>query len=134
MKVQALPGKTPVKKRTKKFARHFSNRFIKIRNSSWRQIHGIDSRVRRRFKGTIPQPKIGFGSDKTTKHKLPNGFYKFLVYNVKELELLMMHNRTYAAEVAHSVSAKKRKDIVNRANELNIKVLNANAKLRAEDN
>lgn len=123
-----------MKKRTKKFARHFSNRFIKIRNSSWRQIHGIDSRVRRRFKGTIPQPKIGFGSDKTTKHKLPNGFYKFLVYNVKELELLMMHNRTYAAEVAHSVSAKKRKDIVNRANELNIKVLNANAKLRAEDN
>lgn len=51
-----------VKKRTKKFARHFSNRFMKIRNSSWRKIHGIDSRVRRRFKGTIPQPKIGFGT------------------------------------------------------------------------
>ena len=30
------------------------------------------------------------GSDKKTKHLLPNGFYKFLVNNVKELELLMM--------------------------------------------
>lgn len=133
VKIAALPGKKVVKKRTKKFARHFSNRFIKIRNSSWRQIHGIDSRVRRRFKGTIPQPKIGFGSDKATKHKLPNGFYKFVVYNVKELELLMMHNRTYAAEIAHSVSSQKRKAIVERAEQLNIKVTNGNAKLRTDD-
>ena len=64
VKVAALDKPTIVKKRTKKFARHFSNRFMKIRNSSWRKIHGIDSRVRRRFKGTIPMPKIGYGSDK----------------------------------------------------------------------
>jgi len=61
-KLTPLDKTKPVKKRTKKFARHFSNRFMKIRNSSWRKIHGIDSRVRRRFKGTIPQPKIGFGA------------------------------------------------------------------------
>ena len=105
VKVAALDKPTIVKKRTKKFARHFSNRFMKIRNSSWRKIHGIDSRVRRRFKGTIPMPKIGYGSDKKTRHRLPSGFYKFVVNNVSELELLMMHNRTYAAEIAHSVSS-----------------------------
>mmetsp|Transcript_12669 Transcript_12669/g.17035 ORF Transcript_12669/g.17035 Transcript_12669/m.17035 type:complete len:136 (+) Transcript_12669:53-460(+) len=131
--VSPLEKSKIIKKRTKKFARHFSNRFIKIRNSSWRQIHGIDSRVRRRFKGTIPQPKIGFGSDKRTKHKLPNGFYKFVVHNVQELELLMMHNRTYAAEIGHAVSVRKRKEIVERAAELDIKVTNAKAKLRSED-
>ena len=43
VKVAALDKPTIVKKRTKKFARHFSNRFMKIRNSSWRKIHGIDS-------------------------------------------------------------------------------------------
>ena len=38
-------------------------------------------------------PNIGYGSDKKTRHYLPNGFKKFVVNNVKELELLMMHNR-----------------------------------------
>lgn len=38
-------------------------------------------------------PNIGYGSDKKTRHYLPNGFKKFVVHNVSELELLMMHNR-----------------------------------------
>lgn len=38
-------------------------------------------------------PNIGYASDKKTRHYLPNGFKKFVVHNVKELELLMMHNR-----------------------------------------
>lgn len=60
---------------------------------SWRRPKGIDSRVRRKFKGCVLMPNIGYGSDKKTRHYLPNGFKKFLVHNVQELELLMMHNR-----------------------------------------
>ena len=46
------------------------------------------------------------------------GFYKFVVHNSKELELLLMHNRKYAAEIAHNVSSLKRKAIVERAREV----------------
>lgn len=60
---------------------------------NWRKPRGIDNRVRRRFKGQILMPNIGYGSNKKTKHMLPTGFRKFLVHNVKELEVLMMSNK-----------------------------------------
>ena len=77
--------------------------------------------------------QIGYGSDKKTRNLLPNGFYKYVVSNVDELDLLMMHNRKYCAEIAHNVSSKKRKEIILRASQLNVKVTNANAKIREED-
>ncbi|GER53090.1 60S ribosomal protein L32 [Striga asiatica] len=92
--VMAVPllDKKIVKKRVKKFKRHQSDRFVSVKEN-WRRPKGIDSRVRRKFKGCTLMPNIGYGSDKKTRHYLPNGFKKFVVHNVKELEVLMMHNR-----------------------------------------
>eukprot|EP01026_Neomeris_dumetosa_P039915 TRINITY_DN3290_c0_g1_i1.p2 TRINITY_DN3290_c0_g1~~TRINITY_DN3290_c0_g1_i1.p2 ORF type:complete len:135 (-),score=5.03 TRINITY_DN3290_c0_g1_i1:132-536(-) len=131
--VQPLHKFKIIKKRRKRFVRHQTERKIAVK-PNWRKPKGIDSRVRRRIKGNCcPMPNIGYGSNKKTKHIHPNGFYKFLVHNVRDLELLLMHNRSYCAEIAHSVSAKKRKDIVLRAEQLNINVTNRHARLRTEE-
>ena len=168
---------------TKRFIRHQSDRF-KCVAPSWRKPKGIDNRVRRRFRGNQVMPsvrapifsskcscevswpyittsvltkipfQIGFGSNKKTRHMAPSGHKAFLVSNVQDVELLMMHNRTYAAEyvlsaggavleycqsmltrahrIAHNVSSRKRIDIISRAKQLGVKVTNPKAKVTAE--
>lgn len=121
-----------VKKRTKKFRRHQSDTKIRV-GESWRRQKGIDSCVRRKFRGKVRMPNIGYGSNKKTRHMLPNGFYKFLVHNVSEIDMLLMQNRTYCAEIAHNVSSRKRIEILDRAAQLDVKVTNAGAKVKSEE-
>eukprot|EP01094_Clydonella_sp_ATCC50884_P029787 TRINITY_DN946_c0_g1_i2.p2 TRINITY_DN946_c0_g1~~TRINITY_DN946_c0_g1_i2.p2 ORF type:complete len:136 (+),score=60.76 TRINITY_DN946_c0_g1_i2:69-476(+) len=121
-----------VKKHKNKFKRHHSERYDRVKEA-WRKPRGIDSRVRRRFRGVRVMPKIGYRGDKRTRDMLPCGFWSFPVENVRDVDLLLMHNRKYAAEIGGSVSAKKRKEIEQRAAELNIKVLNKGARVKAEE-
>jgi large subunit ribosomal protein L32e len=98
--------------------------------------------------------QIGYGSNKKTRHLLPNGLKKFLVNNVREVELLLMHNKSFAAEIAHSVSSRNRTIILerfvesdigliwytylsescdHRAKVLGVRVTNPAARLRSEE-
>ncbi|KAK8378325.1 hypothetical protein O3P69_011071 [Scylla paramamosain] len=132
MAIRPLKKPKIVKKRIKKFIRHQSDRYVKIR-PNWRKPKGIDNRVRRRFKGQYLMPNVGYGSATKTKHMLPNGFRKVLIHNVRELEVLMMQNRTFCGEIAHGVSSRKRKEIVERANQVSIRLTNGSARLRTEE-
>ncbi|KAJ3334884.1 60S ribosomal protein L32 [Gonapodya sp. JEL0774] len=133
MTVTSINKTKIVKKRTGKFNRFHSDRFMRV-PTSWRRPRGIDNRARRRFRGNIPLPKIGYASNSKTRHLLPNGFHKFSVTSPQEIDLLLMHNRSYCAEIAHAVSARTRVKIVERAAQLGVRVINGGAKLRtAED-
>ncbi|KFY28091.1 hypothetical protein V493_03097 [Pseudogymnoascus sp. VKM F-4281 (FW-2241)] len=116
---------------TKRFNRHQSDRFMRV-DPSWRKPKGIDNRVRRRFSGQAVMPSIGFGSNKKTRHMMPSGHKAFLVNNVRDVDLLLMHNKTFAAEISHAVSSRKRVDIVARAKQLGVKVTNAKARVTTE--
>lgn len=133
-----LPVSRPtiIKKRTTKFLRAQGNRFARIswdRKGTWRRPRGIDSRVRRRFKGAVRTVKIGYGTKKSHRHILPCGFKKVVVNNASELNLLLLHNNTYAAQIAHNVSAKNRIGIVRRAAQLDIRVLNGRARITTQE-
>ena len=100
-------------KRTARFTRFQSDLYGGRLAPSWRRPRGkwslnpgIDNRMRRRFRGNKPMPKIGYGNDKKTRFHLPNGLKKFLVHNIGDLNVLLMNNRTFCAEIAHNVSAR----------------------------
>merc|ERR1719421_2548262 len=76
--------------------------------------------------------RIG-GSNKKTAHMVPNGFLKFRVTCPKDIEMLLMHNGKYAAELAGNLSAKTRREVVKRADQMNVCVLNRNSRLTTEE-
>ena len=79
---------------------------------------------------------------------MPSGHKAFVVNNPGDVDLLLMHNKTYAAEyisnsyingwiltmtrISHAVSSKKRVDILAKAKQLGVKVTNAKARVTTE--
>lgn len=78
-------------------------------------------------------PGVGYGSDKSTRFMDKQGFKRVVVNNVKELDTLLMHNRRYAAVIGHAVCSQNRVKIVQRAKELDVRVVNAAARVRTEE-
>eukprot|EP00798_Chlamydomonas_sp_ICE-L_P016259 gene16259-22435_t len=131
--VAPLVKRTIVKKKLTRFKRFQSERCKRV-SESWRRPKGIDSRLRRKFKGMIAMPTwIRERTKQDFKHCLASGFLKFMVSNVKDLELLMMHNRKFVGEIAGNVSTRKRKEIVERAAQLNVNLTNGSARLRSTE-
>ncbi|BGO88403.1 60S ribosomal protein L32 [Rhodotorula toruloides] len=127
-----LPRTTALAFSAREQKRHQSDRYAGVKEA-WRKPKGIDNRVRRRFKGQLPMPSIGYGSNKKTRHLLPNGKKEFVVHNEKDVETLLMQGKQFAATIASSVSARKRVAIVEKARVLGVKVNNSNARVRTEE-
>ncbi|ABW98001.1 rpl32 (nucleomorph) [Hemiselmis andersenii] len=112
-----------IKKKIKKFNRHHSDRYKRLKKN-WRKPKGIDSCVRRRFKGRTLMPNIGYGSDKRTKNFLKNGLFKVKIENIRELKSLAMSNKKISIEISKRISSFKKKKIVDLALIMDIKINN----------
>ena len=133
MVVQPLRKIKKIKKRNKQFTKHEYEDYPHKLSKNWRRPRGIDSRVRRQFRSNKPLVKIGYGTNKKHKHVLANGFKKFLIRNLKDIELLLMNNRVYCGELASNLSGRKREQIVKRAKELSVRITNYKGKLVTAD-
>jgi large subunit ribosomal protein L32e len=104
-----------------KFRRWMSHSLKRIKES-WRRPRGMHSKIRRKEKGKLSRPSPGYGAPKEMKYLHPSGFKEVLVLNVKGLEKI--DSKVQAVRIAHTVGGKKRKEILKKAEEKKIKVLN----------
>lgn len=121
-----------VRKKTKKFIQQQSDPHIKMKHNR-REPRGTDNRAHGRFKRQIPTPSFGYGSNKKTNTCCPVAF-GCSWFSVKELEVLLLCDKSYCAKTAHSISSENRKATVERTAWLVVGVTNPSARLRGKEN
>ena len=113
------PGKPSVIK--KKFKRSESWRYVRV-NESWRASDGIDSKMRLKRGGHPSSPSIGYRVPKKIRGLHPSGLKEIPVYRVEDLEAVDPSKQ--AVRIGHTVGVTKRVEILEKAKEQGIIVLN----------
>ena len=91
-------------------------------DDKWRRPRGLQSKFRRHVSAKGALVKSGYGSPKAVKGLHPCGLSEVLVANPSEISDL--DPETQAVRISGTVGAKKKIEIIKRANELGLKVLN----------
>lgn len=109
------------KRKKPSFIREESWRYKRIA-SSWRRPKGIDSKMRLKKKDRPKSVEVGYRSPRRVRGFHPSGFEEKLIFNVKDLENVDLNQ---VVRIGHTVGLKKRSRIVEKAEELGLRVLNA---------
>lgn len=110
-----------VKSKKPDFIRQESWRYVRV-DERWRKPRGIDSKMRKEVKGWPAKVKIGYRGPKAARGLHPSAHREVLVHNLNDLS--KVDPKTEAIRIAHTVGAKKRAEILRRAKEMGIYVLN----------
>lgn len=92
-------------------------------SSPWKKPEGTHSRVRLEKKSAPARPKAGYRTEKDVRGKHPSGYEEVLVHNTSDLEEVDPGEE--AARIGSGVGGRKREKIIEKADEEDIKVLNA---------
>jgi len=109
------------KRKIPKFRRQESWRYKKIREN-WRKPGGVDSKMRKRIKGWPASPNKGYRNPKDLRGLHPSGLKEAIVTNINDLE--KVNPEREAIKIAHTVGERKRTEIVSKAKEMGIRILN----------
>ncbi len=121
IKYQALKLRARLKSKKPKFRRQESWRYKRV-SEIWRKPDGIDSKMRVKKKGWPKSVEIGYRSPRKARGLHPSGYVEILVRNTDDLA--RVDSETQAIRIAHSIGTKKRAEILSRAREKQIYVLN----------
>lgn len=117
-----LEERKKIKKKRPDFTRQEWFRYKKIDRDTWRKPRGTHSKARKNIKYRPNKASIGYRSPKKVRGLHPSGFEEVLVHNMDELEDVDPDKQ--AVRIAHSVGMRKRLKIEEKADEMEIRVLN----------
>ncbi len=109
------------KKKKKEFKRQNSHKMKRV-PESWRKPRGIHSPMRQKRKHAPKMPNIGFRSPKEVRGRHPSGLEEVLVHTPSELDGLDAEE--HAVRIGTSVGGRKREQIADKADDLDLTVLN----------
>ena len=118
---ELLAARKKVAQTRPRFIRQESWRYDRLAEN-WRKPKGKDNKMRKQKSGMPALVKVGYRSPKAARGLHPSGYHDNLIHNTNEL--VRLDPRRDAARIAHTVGKKKRIEIINKAIELGIKVLN----------
>ncbi len=127
---KALKVRARAKAKKPKFVRAESWRYARF-SLSWRKPRGLDNKIRRKILGWPPGPSMGYKGPKIARYLHPSGYREVMVNNVADL--LPIDPSTQAARISHTVGKRKRADIIAKAKELNVKILNIKITAETEE-
>jgi len=129
VKAPQVTKRKKLKARIPKLARQESWRYKRVKES-WRRPMGVTNRIRRRRRGWPKMASVGYKTPDELRHLHPSGLREVNVHRVEDLE--RFDAKTCVARISHTVGEKKRVAIVNRAKELQIRIVNPRVARREE--
>jgi large subunit ribosomal protein L32e len=118
---ELLAARKKIAQTRPRFIRQESWRYDRLAEN-WRKPKGKDNKMRKQKSGMPALVKVGYRSPKAARGLHPSGYRDILIHNTQEL--IKLDSKRDAARIAHTVGKKKRIEIINKALELGIKVLN----------
>jgi large subunit ribosomal protein L32e len=114
-----------ISKKRPHFKRFESWRFVRIKDQ-WRKPRGIDNKMRTEEQGWPKSVKAGYGGPAAVRGLHPSGKEEVMVWNRADVD--GVDAETQVARIGGSVGGRKREAILEKAEELNIRILNPGRK------
>jgi len=118
---ELVEARKKIADRRPRFVRQESWRYDRLAEN-WRKPKGKDNKMRRQVSGVPQIVKVGYRGPKHARGLHPSGYTDNIVFNVNDLNKL--DPKKDAARLAHAVGARKRKEIISQATNMQIKILN----------